>query len=115
MVGRLPTTEDEEGRVVVISHWLWSDWFGRDPGAIGKSIEVSGEVLTIAGVMPPSFQFPRERIALWVHDLVTPPVQPGNFNLPRARVAPGTPPAAPSPAARLAPRAGSARSASCCA
>ena len=90
VVGRLPTMEDEEGRVAVISHWLWSDWFGRDPGVIGKPIEVSGEVLTIVGVMPPSFQFPGERNSLWVHDLITPPVQPGSFNLDLVgRLAPG--------------------------
>ncbi len=81
VIGRLPTMEDEEGQVVVISHWLWSDWFGRDPDVIGKPIEVSGEMRTIVGVMPPSFQFPSERIALWAHDLITPPVQPGGFNL----------------------------------
>ena len=81
VVGRLPTMEDEEGQVVVISHWLWTDWFARDPAVVGQTIEVSGEFLTILGVMPESFAFPDDEISLWVHDLITPPVSPGNFNL----------------------------------
>lgn len=90
VVGRLPSMEDEEGQVAVISHWLWSDWFGRDPGVIGKPIEVSGNLLTIVGVLPPSFEFPTERTSLWTHDVVTPPVQPGSFNLNLVgRMAPG--------------------------
>ena len=90
VAGRLPTMEDEEGQVVVISHWLWSDWFGRDPGVIGKPIEVSGELRTIVGVLPPSFEFPMERTALWAHDLVTHPVRPGSFNMNLVgRLAPG--------------------------
>jgi len=90
VVGRLPTDQDEEGRVAVLSHWLWNDWFGRDPNVVGQTIEISGEVLTIIGVLPQEFRFPNERVSVWVHDLITPPVQPGNFNLPFVgRLAPG--------------------------
>ncbi len=74
--------EDPEGQVAVLSHWLWNDWFGRDPDAVGQTIEVSGELRTIIGVLPQSFRFPDERISVWMHDLITPPVRPGNFNLP---------------------------------
>jgi predicted permease len=80
-VGRLPTMEDPEGQIVVISHWLWNDWFGGDPAVVGQQIEVSGEFRTIVGIMPATFEFPDENISLWLHDLITPPVQPGNFNL----------------------------------
>ena len=90
VIGRLPTMADEEGTVAVISHWLWNDWFGRDPAAVGKSIEVSGIFRTIIGVMPPEFEFPSEDISLWSHDLITPPVNPGGFNLNLVgRLAPG--------------------------
>jgi predicted permease len=82
--------EDEEGQVAVLSHWLWNDWFGRDPNAVGQTIEVSGEMRTIIGVLPQGFRFPEERVSVWMHDLITPPVQPGNFNLPLVgRLAPG--------------------------
>ncbi|HEX6133185.1 MAG TPA: ABC transporter permease [Longimicrobiales bacterium] len=88
--GRLPNMEDEEGQVAVLSHWLWNDWFGRDPAAVGQTIEVSGEAMTIVGVLPQSFRFPEERVSVWIHDLITPPVRPGTFNLPLVgRLAPG--------------------------
>ena len=90
VIGRIPTMQDEEGTVAVISHWLWNDWFGRDRGVLGQTIEVSGQFRTIVGVMPPEFEFPSEDISLWAHDLITPPVQPGGFNLPLVgRLAPG--------------------------
>ena len=90
VLGRLPAMTDEEGQVVVISHWLWNDWFGRDPGVLGQTIEVAGEFRTILGVLPPSFEFPSEETAVWIHDLITPPVSPGNFNLNLiGRLAPG--------------------------
>ena len=89
-IGRIPTMQDEEGTVAVISHWLWNDWFGRDPGVLGKSIDVSGVPRTIIGVMPQDFEFPSEDISLWALDLITPPVQPGGFNLNVVgRLAPG--------------------------
>ena len=43
-VGRLPNENDEEGTVAVLTHWLWTDWFGRDPNVAGQTIAVSGEV-----------------------------------------------------------------------
>jgi putative ABC transport system permease protein len=90
MLGRLPADADDEGEVAVISHWLWSDWFGRDPGVLEQTIEVAGEQRTIIGVMGPDFQFPDEETSLWAHDLITPPVQPGGFNLNLiGRMAPG--------------------------
>ena len=81
VLGRVPTMEDEEHAVVVISHWLWNDWFGRDPNVLGQQIQVSETLRTIVGVMPPEFGFPNDEISLYTHDLITPPVQPGTFNL----------------------------------
>src|SRR5688572_506678 len=90
VVGRLPTMQDEEGQVAVLSHWLWNDWFGRNPNVVGQTIQVSGEPRTILGVLPPEFEFPDEQTSVYVHDLITPPVQPGNFNLNLVgRLAPG--------------------------
>ena len=39
--GRLPTDQDD-GRVVVLSHWLWQSWFSSDPAVIGKSYTLRG-------------------------------------------------------------------------
>ena len=90
VLGRLPADDDPEGRVVVISHWLWADWFGRDPSVLGREIEVSGGSRTIIGVMGPEFGFPQERVSLWVHDLPTEPIRPGGFGINLVgRLAPG--------------------------
>ena len=43
ILGRLPTEDDPEGTVAVLSHWLWTDWFGRDPNVLGRAGEVSGQ------------------------------------------------------------------------
>ena len=63
--GRLPT-ESDDGRVVVLSHWLWQSWFSADQEVIGKSYTFAGETRTIIGVMKPEFRFPDERVAFWV-------------------------------------------------
>ena len=90
LIGRLPTDADEEAEVAVISHWLWTTWFGGDASILGKPIEVSGRFRTVVGVMGPEFGFPNERISLWMHDQVTGPITPGNFDLVLVgRMAPG--------------------------
>jgi predicted permease len=90
MIGRLPTDADKDGEVAVISHWLWTTWFGSDPSILGKPVEVSNGLRTVIGVMGPDFSFPSERISVWLHDVVTGPITPGNFNLAMVgRMAPG--------------------------
>jgi putative ABC transport system permease protein len=64
-IGRLPVPEDED-RVVLISDELWSRWFGRDPGVLGKRYFVSGEMREVIGVMPAEFHFPSDATLLWV-------------------------------------------------
>lgn len=92
-VGRLPAADDKEGTVLLLSHWLWLDWFGGDPAVVGRSIEVAGGLRTVIGVMGPDFRFPEERTSLWVLDLPTPPIRPGGFGLNLVgRLAPGASP-----------------------
>jgi predicted permease len=89
-IGRLPTVEDEEGTVAVLSHWLWTDWFGNDPSVVGNAYEVSGRMLTVVGIMGPEFRFPTARTSLWIHDLPTEPIRPGGLGLNLVgRLAPG--------------------------
>ncbi len=82
-LGRLPTPEDPEGQVVVISHELWMSWFGGDPSVIDRSLEVSGRQPTVIGVMGPEFRFLDARTSVWVHVLVTnrDNVRPGGTGL----------------------------------
>lgn len=65
VIGRtFPTTDATlagHEREIVISYALWQQWFGGDVGVLGRTLEVQGRVpLTIVGVMPPDFRFPRE-------------------------------------------------------
>src|SRR5262249_20558179 len=57
--GRLLSRADDvlapEAPAVVISDQYWRRRFGRDPGAVGKAIQVRNRPFTIIGVTPPSF------------------------------------------------------------
>jgi putative ABC transport system permease protein len=91
LYGRLPNDGDD-GRVVVISYWLWQSWFGSDQKVIGRSYTFANQNRTVIGVMRPEFRFPDERVAFWVPlQIRAAQVTPGGFG-PRmvARVAPGT-------------------------
>lgn len=90
LLGRLPTVEDESG-VVVLSHQLWSTWFGQDPDILGRVIYVSGEDREVIGVMPDSFWFPSDSTLLWFPNVIPEDLEPGRFGRPMvARLAPGT-------------------------
>ncbi|HUP43156.1 MAG TPA: ABC transporter permease [Thermoanaerobaculia bacterium] len=47
-----------DGRVVVLSHRLWSRRFGSDPAIVGRALELDGAPYLVLGVMPPGFRFP---------------------------------------------------------
>jgi putative ABC transport system permease protein len=62
LVGRtLQPADDEPGKgtSVVLSHAFWMRRFGGDRGVIGKTIRLNDAPMTVVGVMPPSFEFPR--------------------------------------------------------
>jgi predicted permease len=69
-LGRLPVAADGDD-AVVISDRLWSQWFGRDPGVLGKWYFVSDSLKQVVGVMPPGFGFPTEEAMLWLSTPVT--------------------------------------------
>jgi len=64
LLGRtfLPEEDRARGhRAAILSYPSWRIRFGADPGILGKTIEVDtfrGGVYTVAGVMPPGFDFP---------------------------------------------------------
>ncbi|HET9307343.1 MAG TPA: ABC transporter permease [Candidatus Sulfotelmatobacter sp.] len=63
LLGRTFLTEEEtlaRNHVVLLSHKLWQSRFAANPDAIGRSIRLDGQFFTVAGVMPPSFDFPSE-------------------------------------------------------
>ena len=65
-MGRLITPEDSAtGTTVMLSHALWREQFGGDPGIVGRVVRLDGVPHTVIGVMPPSFRFPSRDVALW--------------------------------------------------
>jgi predicted permease len=51
--------------VAVLGDRLWRRRFGGDPGVVGRTILVDETAVTVIGVMPPGFRFPRNQ-ELWV-------------------------------------------------
>jgi len=45
---------------VVVSHRLWRTRFAADPAIVGRIVTLNGQPFTVAGVMPPGFQFPND-------------------------------------------------------
>jgi putative ABC transport system permease protein len=68
LLGRLFLPEEDrpggDPHKTVISYALWRKRFGGDPAIVGKAIRTSLTTLTIVGVMPSGFGFPR-RTELW--------------------------------------------------
>ena len=90
MIGRLPVVDDEE-QVAVISHTLWTTWFGSDPSILDRTVHVFGSDLAVIGVMGPDFWFPNDGTLLWVpQNIRAEDIEPGRFGQPVvARLAPG--------------------------
>ena len=50
---------------MILSHGVWQDRYGADPGVIGKTVRVDEVARTVVGVMPAGMRFP-EDTALWI-------------------------------------------------
>jgi predicted permease len=58
--GRLFTADEckwNGPKAVLLSHGLWERRFGSDPGIVGKAIRLDDAPVTVAGVLPASFDF----------------------------------------------------------
>lgn len=61
LLGRtLLPEEDQQGKanVVVLSYRFWREHFGANPGIVGQNINLDGQNVFVAGVMPPEFRTP---------------------------------------------------------
>ena len=69
MLGRGFRMEDEKpgAAVIVLSHALWQSTFGGDREIVGRPVTLDGNSYTVAGVMPPTFNFPIRypEVSLW--------------------------------------------------
>ena len=70
----LMASDDEEGprNVAVLSDRLWRRRYHADPRVIGRGVTISDEAYTIAGVMPPDFEFRYADAELWTPLRLTP-------------------------------------------
>src|SRR5690348_13633921 len=54
----------------IISDGLWAREFGRDPGILGRKIQLDNDPYTIVGVLPPGFRHPGSTVStdvdIWV-------------------------------------------------
>jgi len=95
ILGRTFLPEEDEpgaGRVVVLSHTLWQNRYGRDRGVLGRKILLNGEPYAVVGVMPAGFQFRDDERLLWVPIAFTPQdlaVRSGHYLNVVARLKPG--------------------------
>jgi putative ABC transport system permease protein len=67
VLGRTILPADEQvtwPQVVVLSYGLWQARFGGDPHVLGKTLSVDGMGMTVVGVMPAGFDFPKQA-RLW--------------------------------------------------
>lgn len=55
-------------RVALLSHDLWQNRYGGDPGILRQTIRLNGVNFAVIGVLPPSFQYAHDnrRAALWI-------------------------------------------------
>lgn len=53
-------------RVAIVSHETWTARFGSEAAILGKRWILDGESYEIVGVMPPGFEFPIQKTAVWV-------------------------------------------------
>src|SRR5688572_6926026 len=65
--GRAIADSDAPGdsQPVVLSHRAWMTHFGGNAEVIGQAVTLSDRSYTIAGVMPPRFDFPSPDVDLW--------------------------------------------------
>jgi putative ABC transport system permease protein len=59
-LGRMFTEQDDQpgaAATTLISHSLWRERFGGDPGVIGKTLVVDDVQTTVVGVLPAGFEF----------------------------------------------------------
>jgi len=44
--------------VAIVTDGFWHSHFAGEPAAVGRSITLDGQIVTIVGILPPSFRFP---------------------------------------------------------
>ena len=91
-IGDSDAAAGQNNRVMVLSHQLWARRFASDRQIVGKTIRLDSGAMTVIGVMPAGFDFPRRadvgtvmnapaESEFWVPFVITPKlVEEGNFD-----------------------------------
>jgi predicted permease len=62
-LGRMFVEQDDtagNNHVAVLSMEAWQRYFGRDPGVMGRTIDLNGDAYTVIGVLAPGAAYPAE-------------------------------------------------------
>src|SRR5437764_1587867 len=73
-IGRVFDPRDDVpgfGEAIVISDSLWARGFGRDPGILGRKMQLDNDPYTIVGVLSPGFRHPGRTVATDVEVWIT--------------------------------------------
>jgi putative ABC transport system permease protein len=73
-IGRVFGPGDEApgfAEAAIISDSLWARAFGRDPGVLGRKVQLDNDPYTIVGVLPPGFRHPGSTVSTDVEIWVT--------------------------------------------
>ncbi len=63
--GRMLGQDDLKApNVIVLGYDLWQRTFGANPGIIGQSAKLDGEMFTVVGILPAGFSYP-EKTEVW--------------------------------------------------
>jgi predicted permease len=67
-LGRVFTSTDGSGssRTILLSDRMWRRRFAADPGILGRTLRLDGEMYEVVGVMPPVFVFPNRNAEFWI-------------------------------------------------
>jgi predicted permease len=63
LIGRMINEQDDtpaSDHVAVLSSSAWDRYFGRNPGVVGRNIDLNGAIYTVVGVLPPGAAYPTE-------------------------------------------------------
>jgi len=63
MIGRVIGEQDNKpgsDHVALLSASAWNRYFGKDPGVVGRSVNLNGTAFTIIGVLPTGIVYPSE-------------------------------------------------------
>jgi putative ABC transport system permease protein len=76
LIGRTFQTGEDKPEAplqIVISERLWRNMFNADPGIAGRVVNFTAGPMTVIGVMPAAFQFPRNTVDFWRNFRLAPP------------------------------------------